>query len=456
MNREQNSIRLHTAPSVPLGATRGADSHEPGEEIVRLSQGSRRVWTVRMQEALVRGNEGRKWHTLIDKVWSPQALETAVKTVTARKGSAGVDGQTTKAFAKSGAEEIAVITRLLREGRYEPRPVKRRWIEKPGSKDLRPLGIPTVRDRVVQSALLYVMEPIFESGFAEHSYGFRPGRSARHAVERVEALLEAGNTWVVDADIKGYFDSIPQDKLLARIREKISDGRILALLEKFLRQGVMDTACGWQPTENGTPQGAVISPLLANIYLNPLDHQMAGRGREMIRYADDFVILCRTEAEAREALGEVQAWMAAAGLTLHPEKTRIVDAAVKGGFEFLGWHFERGYRWPREKSQVRFKDAIRQQTGRSDGRSLEEIIRSVNRRVRGWGNYFRGGVRYVPIKLDQWMRMRLRSILRHREKRDGRAKGRDHQRYPNAYFIRAGMTFLITVTHPVPPVPRQR
>jgi RNA-directed DNA polymerase len=456
VNREQNSIRLHTAPSVPLGATRGADSHEPGEEIVRLPQGSRRVWTVRMQEALVRGNEGRKWHTLIDKVWSPQALETAVKTVTARKGAAGVDGQTTKAFAKSGAEEIAAITRLLREGRYEPRPVKRRWIEKPGSKDLRPLGIPTVRDRVVQSALLYVMEPIFEIGFAEHSYGFRPGRSARHAVERVEALLEAGNTWVVDADIKGYFDSIPQDKLLARIREKISDGRILALLEKFLRQGVMDTACGWQPTENGTPQGAVISPLLANIYLNPLDHQMAGRGREMIRYADDFVILCRTEAEAREALGEVQAWMAAAGLTLHPEKTRIVDAAVKGGFEFLGWHFERGYRWPREKSQVRFKDAIRQQTGRSDGRSLEEIIRSVNRRVRGWGNYFRGGVRYVPIKLDQWMRMRLRSILRHREKRDGRAKGRDHQRYPNAYFIRAGMTFLITVTHPDPPVPRQR
>lgn len=456
MNREQNSIRLHTAPSVPLGATRGADSQEPCEEIAWLSQGSRRVWTVRMQEALVRGNEGRKWHTLIDKVWSPQALETAVKTVTARKGAAGVDGQTTEAFAKSGAEEIAVITRLLREGRYEPRPVKRRWIEKPGSKDLRPPGIPTVRDRVVQSALLYVMEPIFEIGFAEHSYGFRPGRSARQAVERVEALLEAGNTWVVDADIKGYFDSIPQDQLLARVREKISDGRILALLEKFLRQGVMDTACGWQPTENGTPQGAVISPLLANLYLNPLDHQMAGRGREMIRYADDFVILCRSEAEAREALGEVQAWMAAAGLTLHPEKTRIVDAAVKGGFEFLGWHFERGYRWPREKSQARFKDAIRQQTGRSDGRSLEMIIRSVNRRVHGWGNYFRGGVRYVPIKLDQWMRMRLRSILRHREKRDGRAKGRDHQRYPNAYFIRAGMTFLITVTHPDPPVPRQK
>lgn len=456
MNDEQDSIRLHTAPPVPLGATRGADSLEPCAEIVRLLQGSRQVWTVRMLEALARGNEGRKWHTLIDKVWSPQTLETAVKTVTVRKGAAGVDGQTTEAFATREADEIAVITRLLREGRYEPRPVKRRWIEKPGSRDLRPLGIPTVRDRVVQSALLYVMEPIFEIGFAEHSYGFRPGRSARQAVERVEALLETGHTWVVDADIKGYFDSIPQDQLLARVREKIADGRILALLEKFLRQGVMDTASGWQPTENGTPQGAVISPLLANIYLNPLDHQMAGQGREMIRYADDFVILCRTEAEALEALAEVQAWMDAGGLTLHPEKTRIADAAVKGGFDFLGWHFERGYRWPREKSQERFKDAIRQQTGRSDGRSLGMIIQDVNRRVRGWGNYFRGGVRNVPQRLDQWMRMRLRSILRRREKRKGRAKGRDHQRYPSNYFIRAGLTFLITVTHPAPPAPRKR
>ena len=456
MKSEQNSIRLHTAPLVPLGATRGADSLESSAEIVRLSQGSRRVWTERMLKALARGNEGRQWHTLIDKVWSPQALETAVQTVTARKGAAGVDGQTTEAFAKSGAEEIAVITRLLSEGRYEPRPVKRRWIEKPGSKDLRPLGIPTVRDRIVQSALLYVMEPVFEIGFAEHSYGFRPGRSARDAMMRVETLLEAGHTWVVDADIKGYFDSIPQDQLLARVREKIADGRILALLEKFLRQGVMDTASGWQPTENGTPQGAVISPLLANIYLNPLDHQMAGQGREMIRYADDFVILCRTEAEAREALAEVQAWMSAAGLTLHPEKTKIVNAAEKGGFDFLGWHFERGYRWPREKSQQRFKDAAREQTGRNDGRSLEAIIQLLNRTIRGWGNYFRGGVRYVPVKLDQWIRMRLRSILRHREKRKGRAAGLDHQRYPNAHFIRAGLTFLQSVTHPEPSAPPKK
>lgn len=455
MNSEKDSIRLQTAPLVPLGATHGADSRGWHGENVLLSQGSRRVWTPRMLEALARGNDGRQWHTLIDKVWSPRALEMAVETVTDRGGAPGVDGQTTEAFAKRKVEEIAIIERLLCEGRYEPRPVKRRWIEKPGSKDLRPLGIPTVRDRVVQSALLYVIEPIFEHGFAEHSYGFRPGRGARQAVERVEELLQAGYTWVVDADIKGYFDNIPQDKLLARVRERIADSRVLVLLEKFLRQGVMDTASGWQPTDNGTPQGAVISPLLANIYLNPLDHEMAGRGREMIRYADDFVILCRTEAEAREALAEAQKWMDAAGLTLHPDKTKIVNAAERGGFDFLGWHFERGYRWPREKSQQRFKDAIRRQTGRSDGRSLEEIIQSVNRRVRGWGNYFRGGVRNVSERLDGWLRARLRSILRHREKREGRAAGRDHQRYPNAHFIRAGLTFLITVTHPDPPAPRR-
>jgi RNA-directed DNA polymerase len=455
VNDEKDRVRLHAWPSVPERATRGQDSGGVPEENVHLSPGSRRIWTDRMLEALARGNEGKKWHTLNDKVWSPRTLSAAVKTVTARKGAAGVDGQTTKAFLKREETEVATITRLLSEGRYEPRPVRRRWIKKPGSKELRPLGIPTVRDRVVQSALLYVIEPIFEIGFAEHSYGFRPGRNACQGVERVERLLEAGHTWVVDADIKGYFDNIPQEKLLARVREKIADGRILALLEKFLRQGVMDTANGWEPTETGTPQGAVMSPLLANIYLDPLDHQMAGRRREMIRYADDFVILCRTQAEAQEALAEVQEWMTAAGLTLHPEKTRIVDASLKGGFDFLGWHFERGRRWPREKSQQRFKEAIRQQTGRSDGRSLKEIIQSVNRLVRGWGNYFRGGARFVPLRLDQWMRMRLRSILRRREKGEGPSHGWDHLRYPNRYFIKAGLTFLVSVTHSNLPAPQR-
>lgn len=408
-----------------------------------------------MLQALERGNEGRQWHTLIDKVFSPKTLKEALKTVTARRGSPGVDGQTAQAVRTRWEDYTALMERLLREGRYEPKPVRRVWIDKPGSRDKRPLGIPTIRDRIVQTALLYVLEPIYEDSFHEHSYGFRPGRSARQAVDRVEELLTAGHTWVVDADIKGYFDTIPQDQLLSRVKEKIADSRVLLLLEKFLRQGVMEGLNGWTPTESGTPQGAVISPLLANIYLNPLDHSMDAQGYKMVRYADDFVILCCTEAEAREALAKVQAWMTAAGLTLHPDKTRIVDATLKGGFEFLGWHFERGKRWPREKSQVKLKDAIRGQTRRSEGRSLRTIIEAVNRRVRGWGQYFRGGAQSVSPKLDTWVRMRLRSILRKREKRKGRGRGRDHNRYPNVYFAEAGLITLQSITHPLPGTPRK-
>ena len=422
----------------------------------RLSQGSRLIWTERMIQALERGNDGRQWHTLIDKVFSPKTLKEALKTVTARKGKPGVDGQTAQAVRERWEEEAAHMERLLREGRYEPKPVRRVWIEKPGSRDKRPLGIPTIRDRIVQTALLYVMEPIFEHSFHEHSYGFRPGRNARQAVDRVEELLEAGHTWVVDADIKGYFDNIPQDQLLALVKVKIADSRILNLLEKFLKQGVMESMKQWNPTEAGTPQGAVISPLLANIYLNPLDHQMDAQGCEMIRYADDFVILCRTESEAREALAKVQAWMAEAGLTLHPEKTRIVDGTRKGGFEFLGWHFERGMKWPREKSQAKLKEGIRDQTRRSEGRSLKIIIQAVNRRLRGWGNYFRGGVQTVSPKIDSWVRMRLRSILRKRDKRTGCGHGRDHNRYPNIFLAEAGLIPLQSITHPLPGTPRQR
>jgi RNA-directed DNA polymerase len=409
-----------------------------------------------MLQVLERGNDGRQWHTLIDKVFSPKTLKEALKTVTARNGSPGVDGQTAQAVRTRWEEYTALMERLLREGRYEPKPVRRVWIDKPGSREKRPLGIPTIRDRIVQTALLYVLEPVFEYSFHEHSYGFRPGRSARQAVDRVEGLLSEGCTWVVDADIKGYFDNIPQDQLLARVKEKIADSRILALLEKFLKQGVMEGLNGWTPTESGTPQGAVISPLLANIYLNPLDHSMDAQGYKMVRYADDFVILCRTEAEAREALAKVQAWMKSAGLTLHPDKTRIVDATVKGGFEFLGWHFERGYRWPREKSQAKLKESIRGQTRRSEGRSLSTIIQAVNRRLRGWGNYFRGGGTRNSPAIDGWVRKRLRSILRKREKRKGCGHGRDHNRYPNVYFAAAGLITLQSITHPQPGTPRKR
>jgi RNA-directed DNA polymerase len=406
------------------------------------------VWTERMLAALARGNDARQWHTLIDKVFAPKTLALAFATVTKKDRAAGVDGITTQAMRQRGAEEeLPVIERLLREDRYEPRPARRVWIDKPGSREKRPLGIPTVRDRIVQCALRTVIEPIFERDFSAHSYGFRPGRSARAAVARVEEQLEAGKTWVVDADIKGYFDSIPQDQLLALVKRKISDRRILGLLEKFLKQGVMESMNGWQPTANGTPQGAVISPLLANIYLDPLDHLMAAKGWEMTRYADDFIIQCHSEAEAHAALAEVQTWMAEAGLTLHPEKTRVVDATRKGGFEFLGWHFERGMKWPREKSVRKLKDSVRAKTKRNNGHDMVTIIKRVNRTTRGWGNYFRGGVRNVPVRLDQWIRMRLRSILRKLDKRKGRGRGRDHNRYPNAWFAERGLVFLVSITH---------
>lgn len=439
--------RPQTPGAVPAGATPPWDSGQEQEATLPMSQGSRLIWTQRMLQALERGNDGRKWHTLIDKVYAPANLRSALSTVTQRKTSPGIDGRSAASVARDAEAEVATLERLLREGKYEPQPVKRVWIPKPGSREKRPLGIPTIRGRIVETALRDVIEPIFEHSFAEHSYGFRPKHSAKQAVARVEVLLKEGRHWVVDADIKGYFDNIPHEQLMDRVSDKISDSRVLGLIEKMLKQGVMETMKGWTPTEQGTPQGAVISPLLANIYLDPLDHQMAEMGREMIRYADDFVILCKTQAEAEEALEHVRAWMSTVGLTLHPEKTRIVDATQRGGFEFLGWHFERGYKWPREKSQKKLKDSIRERTRRHNGNSLKTVITQVNQVVRGWGNYFQGGVSTVSPKIDGWIRGRLRSILRVRAKRHGRGRGRDHNRYPNDYFAERGLASLYQVTH---------
>jgi len=404
-----------------------------------LKTDSRAVWTSRMLATLERGPKGGKWYSLIDKVWNPNTLRMAAWSVIRNGGAAGVDHRTTQQLEAELEEEVALLARHLSEGRYVPKAVKRVWIEKAGSTEKRPLGIPVVRDRVVQGAIKAVMEPIFERGFAEHSYGFRPGRGAQQAVQRVEHLLNAGYAWVVDADLKGYFDSIPQERLLARIEEKVSDGRLLELIEAFLKQGVMETGKGWQPTPRGTPQGAVLSPLLANIYLDPLDHEMARAGIEMIRYADDFILLCRSEEDAKSALERVQRWVEANGLTLHPTKTRLVDAREPGGFDFLGWHFERGHRWPRTKSLQRIKESLRELTPRNSGISFDAMIDRVNRRLRGWAGYFRGGLIWPKTRLDQWLRMRLRSMLRRRAHRTGRGRGRDHQRYTNAFFAEHGL-----------------
>jgi RNA-directed DNA polymerase len=403
------------------------------------------VWTERMLTALENGVRGGRWFTLIDKVYAAGNLQRAFQRVKTNAGAAGVDHQTVEMFEARLEENLDRIAQSLKGGSYRPQPVKRVWIPKPGSREQRPLGIPTVRDRVVQNALRHVLEPIFERNFAEHSYGFRPKRSAKDALRRVDSLLKAGHHWVVDADLKSYYDTIPHQPMLKRVGEKVSDSRIMELLEAMLKQGVMETMREWQP-EEGTPQGAVISPLLSNIYLNPLDQHMQDRGIEMVRYADDFVMLCGSAAEAKQALAEVQAWTAEAGLTLHPEKTRIVDAAQPGGFDFLGYHFEQGQRWPRRKSLGKFKDSIRQKTKRNNGYSLSVIILNANRTLKGWFQYFQHSRRYTFTILDGWVRMRLRSILRHRRGGRGRGRGFDHHRWPKVFFAEHGL-YSLAVAH---------
>lgn len=397
------------------------------------------VWTERMLEALEKGVKGKLWFSLIDKVYAEKNLETAWAKVESNAGGCGVDGITVGRFAKDSTRELLVLKEQLRQATYQPKPVRRVWIPKPGTSQKRPLGIPTVRDRIVQTALRNVIEPIYERDFAEHSYGFRPGRGCKDALRRVQELLDEGNTWVVDADLKSYFDTIPHERLMKRMEEKVADGRVLELIRSYLKQGVMEGLSEYEAGEEGTPQGAVISPLMANVYLNPMDHLMADKGIEMVRYADDFVILCKTQQEAQEALAMVQTWTGENELILHPEKTHIVDATVKGGFDFLGYHFEREYRWPRKKSMDRIKDKIRELTRRTNGDSMEYTIARMNEVLRGWFGYYKHSQKSTFPMLDGYVRGRLRTILRKRTKRKGIACGADHQRWPNAYFARKNL-----------------
>lgn len=403
------------------------------------------VWTDGMLAALENGVKGGKWFSLVDKVWSERNLRAGFAKVKANRGAAGVDGVGVTRMEGELDAEIARLSSALKDGTYEPRAVKRAWVPKPGSKEKRPLGVPTVRDRTVQTALRNVLEPIFERKFSENSYGFRPGRGCKDALREVDRLLHAGNVWVVDADLKSYFDRIPHDRLLSEVGKEVADGRALDLVRKFLKQNVLDGLKEWTP-EEGSPQGAVISPLLANIYLDPLDHMMEAAGRGMIRYADDFVALCRTKEEAEAALESVRVWTAAAGLALHPEKTRIVDAAVED-FEFLGYRFSKGRKWPRKKSLDKLKDGVRELTGRANGKSLDEIVAKLNRKLAGWFGYFKHSYKTTFPSLDGWIRRRLRSILRKRGGRRGVCRnGSDNQRWPNAFFANHGL-FSLTGAH---------
>ena len=420
---------------------------QAGEAAAEWSWVERSVWTDRMLAALVTGVKGGKWFSLMDKVYSMKNLRRAWAVVREHKGAAGVDGQTVFRFEMRAEQELERLEQELRSGRYVPKPVKRVQIPKPGSRETRPLGIPTVRDRVVQTALRNVLEPIFEVQFAPTSYGFRPLRGCKDALRQVQQLLNTGHTWVVDADIRKYFDTIPHDQLMAEIEKKIADGRILDLLRAYLEAGILDGMEEWTP-ELGTPQGAVISPLLANIYLHSVDLAMTAAGFEMVRYADDFVIMCRSETEAKRALHMVGELIEARGLSLHPEKTRIVDATQRGGFDFLGYHFERGYRWPRKKSMKKLKDAIRAKTKRTNGNSLTTIIETLNPTLRGWFEFFKHSHRNTFPGVDKWVRMRLRSILRKRQGKCGRGRGSDHQRWPNLFFQDAGL-FSMQKAHAV-------
>jgi len=421
-----------TPAPVAAGPTQAGDTQ------ARWAWVERTVWTERMLAALETGVRGGKWFSLMDKVYAPTNLAVAWDTVRRNQGCGGVDGQSLHAFAGCADQELARLGEELRTDTYRPRPVKRVSIPKAGSREARPLGIPTVRDRVVQTALRQVLEPIFERRFLPCSYGFRPGRGCQDALGRVHALLEAGYTWVVDADIQHYFDTIPHDGLMQDIGQEIADGRVLALVRGYLRAGVLDGTETWTP-ERGTPQGAVISPLLANIYLHPVDAEMTQQGWELVRYADDVVVLCRTEREAQAALAHLQRLIEGRGVTVHPTKTRIVDATQRGGFDFLGYHFERGYRWPRKKSLAKLKDLVRVNTKRTSGQSLSRIVADVNRTLRGWFAYFQHSHPTTFRALDGWVRMRLRSILRKRYGHRGGSRGADHQRWPNAFFRDAGL-----------------
>jgi len=397
-----------------------------------------------MVAALVNGVKGGRWFSLIDKVYAPTTLASAWHKVRHNGGAAGVDGQSVDRFAARAEDYLAELAADLRTGTYRPQSIRRVEIAK-GDGKTRPLGIPTVKDRVVQAAVKLVIEPIFEAKFLPTSYGFRPRRGCKDALREVDRLLHEGYSFVVDADLQSYFDSIPHDRLMERVETLISDGQVLELLHGWLAQDIFDGVKQWKPT-GGTPQGAVISPLLANLYLHPLDELLAGSGYRMVRYADDFVVLCRSPEEAQAALVAIRTWVEANGLSLHPDKTHLGDCRLPGqGFDFLGYRFEAGRRKVRKKSLKRLKDTIREKTRRTRGDSLVRIVADLNPMLRGWFAYFKHADHQILQGIDGFIRRRLRALLRKQEKRPGFGRCQaDHQRWTNAFFSEAGLFALHT------------
>jgi RNA-directed DNA polymerase len=432
----------------------------PDEKVRQLQ---RKLWVC------AKRSKTRRFHALYDRICRSDVLWEAWRRVRSNGGAAGVDAETIQAIEQRGEEKfLAEIHEALRAGRYRPSPVKRRYIPKADGKQ-RPLGIPTVRDRVVQMAAKLVIEPIFEADFQPYSYGFRPKKSATQALEAIREAGNRGMNFVVDADIQGYFDNIQRDTLMELVKERISDRRVLKLIRQWLEAGVMEDGTV-RETLAGTPQGGVISPLLANIYLNKLDRIWAARCGQLgvlIRYADDFVVMCGTESRAREALRRIGLVMNRLGLTLHPAKTRLVDLRRgKESFVFLGcvirkrrsiqrnprWYFMQ--RWPSPKATKKLRDRVRELTGkRHSGKEVKQMIAELTPVLRGWGNYFRTG--NADREFNKMDRFVVKSLRRWQHRRGGQRPTRRPPFFSDQLYGMGLHQLQGTVKYPSQATPRK-
>jgi RNA-directed DNA polymerase len=375
----------------------------------------------------------RKVHSLVDKVYKRKNLEMAWLRVKRNAGAGGVDGQSLADFERRLEEQLDRLHTELRDGKYQAQPVLQQLIPKSGQPGkYRPLGIPNIYDRVCQQALLNRLEPIFEPVFDEASFGYRRGRSTKDALRKIWKELAEGYEWIVDADLKNFFGTVEHEKLLALVGQRVSDSRVLRLIEQMLKAGCIVEGKRLE-TEQGTPQGGVVSPILSNILLTPFDGEMRRRGYRLTRYADDWVVTCRTRKEAYQALEQAKKILMELGVILNESKTHIVH--VSRGFEFLGYKIKRGsrrlalpsskirsgtregdlYAYPREKSLQHFKDQIRKRTRRKAPVDTQGLIAEINPVIRGWGLYFcKAHIRKLFARLDRWI---LRRIWSHRFKR---------------------------------------
>jgi RNA-directed DNA polymerase len=379
----------------------------------------------------------RKEHTLIDKVYSWRNLYESWEKVKANRGAHGIDEVSIREFERNRDYHIAELHYLLKTKRYKPKPVRRVFIPKPDGSQ-RPLGIPTIRDRIVQQALKNVLEPIFEPTFEDCSYGFRPGRNCHQAIEKIQEYIEEGNGYVIDADIESYFDTIDHETLIDMIAERIADGRVLRMIRDMLRAGVLYGDI-FEETTEGTPQGGVISPLLANIYLHHFDQRMTEKGYKIVRYADDFIIMCRTRNEVSNArLAMHRVLEKQLKLTIHPTKTKV--KRVEQGIAFLGFVICAVCLLPQREKVEKLKEMVRKATRRQQPIKVTELIKRLNRVIMGWGHYFKiGNVKSLFRRLDQWIRMRVRSFIKKR-------KSRNHNwQIPNKHLSNMGLKTLISI-----------